>query len=63
MNQEGTIAIITTGLLPVSSVMGGAVENLVQNFIDENENEPFEGYCQCHIRQSSRGILDGITHR
>ena len=37
MNQEGTIAIITTGLLPVPSVMGGAVENLVQNFIDENE--------------------------
>ena len=39
MNQEGTIAIITTGLLPVPSVMGGAVENLVQNFIDENERE------------------------
>ena len=39
MNQEGTIAIITTGLLPVPSVMGGAVENLVQNFIDENERQ------------------------
>ena len=39
MNQEETIAIITTGLLPVPSVMGGAVENLVQNFIDENERQ------------------------
>ena len=29
----------TTGLLPVPSVMGGAVENLVQNFIDENERQ------------------------
>lgn len=33
------IAILTTGLLPVPAVLGGAVESLTQNFIAENEQE------------------------
>ena len=39
MNKDTTTAIITTGLLPVPSVLGGAVESLTQNFIDENERQ------------------------
>lgn len=35
-----SIAIITAGTLPVPSVKGGAVENLVENLIKENEKQP-----------------------
>lgn len=38
MNKQ-KVAILTTGLLPVPSVLGGAVESLTQNFIDENEKQ------------------------
>lgn len=31
------LAIITSGFLPVPATKGGAVENLIQNFIDKNE--------------------------
>lgn len=31
------ILIITSGVLPVPAVMGGAVENLIQMLLDENE--------------------------
>ena len=37
--SKRSIAILTTGLLPVPSVLGGAVENLTQNFIDENKRQ------------------------
>jgi spore coat protein SA len=33
------LAIITSGYLPVPATRGGAVENLVENFIKENEEE------------------------
>ncbi len=33
------IAIITTGYFPVPATRGGAVENLVENLINENERK------------------------
>lgn len=33
------LAIITSGYLPVPASKGGAVENLVENFIKENESK------------------------
>ncbi|MFA6831673.1 MAG: hypothetical protein WCR36_05335, partial [Bacteroidaceae bacterium] len=35
-----TIAIITSGILPVPALQGGAVENLVEFIIDYNEVHP-----------------------
>lgn len=37
MKKSIKIAIITSGYLPVPASKGGAVENLVQNLLDENE--------------------------
>ena len=31
------LAIITSGFLPVPAAKGGAVENLIENFLNENE--------------------------
>ena len=36
-NENTTIAIISAGVLPVPPTKGGAVENLIQTFIEENE--------------------------
>lgn len=35
------IAIITSGFLPVPATKGGAVENLIENFINKNEDEKY----------------------
>lgn len=37
MKMKKTLAILTPGFLPVPSIKGGAVEQLITNFIDENE--------------------------
>ena len=34
------IAVILPALLPVPSVLGGAVESIINNMIDENERTP-----------------------
>ena len=34
------IAVILPALLPVPSVLGGAVESIINNMIDENERNP-----------------------
>lgn len=52
------IAIITNGTLPVPALKGGAVENLIQTFIDINEESNdfqliiFSIYCQDAIEKS-----------
>ena len=37
MENKLKVAIITSGYLPVPASKGGAVENLIQNILDENE--------------------------
>lgn len=36
-DDKPKIAIVTSGILPVPAVLGGAVENLIDSFIEENE--------------------------
>ncbi len=39
---KNEIAVITSGFLPIPASKGGAVENLIQNIINENETLGFE---------------------
>ncbi len=40
------VAIITPGVLPIPSTKGGAVENLIESYLQENEKM---GTCQFHV--------------
>ena len=42
--MENKIAIVTSGFLPVPATKGGAVENLIVNMINVNENEKKENF-------------------
>lgn len=37
--RKENVAIITSGVLPVPAVKGGAVESLIENFVKQNEDE------------------------
>ena len=37
--MKNNVAVITSGFLPVPATKGGAVENLVENILNENEKK------------------------